>query len=194
MEQEQGLTQAEYDVLIKKQQEGDPNALYADNMREEKITNVIAQLDPSNLLDEIEHRLRGEKWNKINQEWVPIGNVKIAINEILISRLISFLGSVLNQNTTFSNYSVNEINNRMELVIEYIRDDLSDNDIEYDLVGKYTEMTRIGMIICETVSSVFRRALNGMESRRIFNALRVTDNLTQAPQKQTMKEAFQFWK
>ena len=67
-------------------------------------------------------------------------------------------------------------------------------DVEYGIEGDYTEMTRIGMIVCETVSSVFRRALNGMESRRIFNALKVTENLTQAPQKQSMKEAFQFWK
>ena len=191
---EQELTQAEYDILLKKHQENDPNALYADSMREEKVANVISQLDPNNLLDEIEHRLRGEKFNKLNQEWEPIGEISIAINEKLISRLMSFLGSVLNQNTTLSNYSINEINNRMELVIDYIRDDLSDNDREYGLEGNYTEMTRIGMIICETVSSVFRRALNGMESRRIFNALKVTESLTQAPQKQTMKEALQFWK
>ena len=191
---EKELTQTEYDLLLKKQQENDPNALYADSMREEKVVNVIAQLDPNNLLEEIEHRLRGEKFNKLNQEWEPIGEISISINEKLISRLMSFLGSVLNQNTTLSNYSINEINNRMELVIDYIRDDLSDNDSEYGLEGSYTEMTRIGMIICETVSSVFRRALNGMESRRIFNALKVTESLTQAPQKQTMKEALQFWK
>ena len=188
------MTQAQYDSLMKQQQDSDPNAIYADSMREEKVINVIAQLDPSNLLEEIEHRLRGEKLNKLTLEWEPIGNDKIAINEKLISRLMSFLGSVLNQNTTLSNYSINEINNRMELVIDYIRDDLTDNDIEYGIEGKYTEMTRIGMIVCETVSSVFRRALNGMESRRIFNALKVTESLTQAPQKQTMKEALQFWK
>ena len=191
---EQGLTQDEYDSLIKKQQEGDPNALYADSIREEKVANVISQLDPSNLLEEIEHRLRGEKLNKLTLDWEPIGEDKISIHEKLISRLMSFLGSVLNQNTTLSNYSINEINNRMELVIDYLRDDLTDNDVEYSIEGNYTEMTRIGMIVCETVSSVFRRALNGMESRRIFNALKVTESLTQAPQKQTFKEAFQFWK
>ncbi len=191
---EQGLTDEQYDKALKSQQDSDPNAIYADSMREERITNVIAQLDPSNLLEEIEHRLRGEKFNKETQIWEPIGNVSIAIHEKLVSRLMSFLGSVLNQNTTLSNYSINEINNRMELVIDYIRDDLTDNDVEYEIEGDYTEMTRIGMIVCETVSSVFRRALNGMESRRIFNALKVTESLTQAPQRQTMKEAFQFWK
>jgi len=192
--EEQGLTEAQYNEILKKQQESNPQALYADAMREEKVANVIAQLDPQNLLEEIEHRLRGEKYNKLIAAWEPIGDFKIAIDERLISKLMSFLGSVLNQNTTLSNYSINEINNRMELVIDYIRDDLTDNDIEYGIEGKYTEMTRIGMIVCETVSSVFRRALNGMESRRIFNALKVTESLTQAPQKQTMKEALQFWK
>ncbi len=187
------LSEAEYDY-IKKQQDNDPNALYADSMREEKVANVISQLDPQNLLEEIEHRLRGEKFNKLTKEWEPIGDYSIPMSEKLISRLMSFLGAVLNQNTTLSNYSIPEINNRMEMVIDYIRDDLSDNDKEYGLEGDYTEMTRIGMIVCETVSSVFRRALNGMESRRIFNALKVTESLTQAPQNQTMKEAFRFWK
>ena len=191
---EEGISQEEYDKLMKVRQDSDPNALYAENMREEKIANVIAQLDPQNLLDDIEHRLRGEKFNKIEQQWEAIGDERISINEKLISRFMSFLGAVLNQNTTLSNYSLNEINNRMELVIEYIRDDLTDNDVEYNLEGKYTEMTRIGMIICETVSSVFRRALNGMESRRIFASLKVTESLTTAPQRQTMKEALQFWK
>ena len=191
---EQEISQEDYDKLMKIKQDNDPNALYAENMREEKIANVIAQLDPQNLLDDIEHRLRGEKFNKLEQQWEAIGDVRISINEKLISRFMSFLGAVLNQNTTLSNYSLNEINNRMELVIEYIRDDLTDNDVEYNLEGKYTEMTRIGMIICETVSSVFRRALNGMESRRIFASLKVTESLTTAPQRQTMKEALQFWK
>jgi len=188
------MTQPQYDAFLKEQQENDPNAIYADSMREEKVANVISQLDPQHLLEEIEHRLRGEKFNKTSMEWEPIGNVKIVIHEGLISKLMSFLGSVLNQNTTFSNYSINEINNRMELVIEYLRDDLADNDEEYGLVGNYTEMSRIGMIICETVSSVFRRALNGMESRRMFNALKVTESLTQAPQRGSMKDALQFWK
>ncbi len=191
---EQEISQEDYDRLMKIKQDSDPNALYAENMREEKIANVISQLDPQNLLDDIEHRLRGEKFNKVEQQWVSIGDERISINEKLISRFMSYLGAVLNQNTTLSNYSLNEINNRMELVIEYIRDDLTDNDVEYNLEGKYTEMTRIGMIICETVSSVFRRALNGMESRRIFNALKVTESLTSTPQRQTMKEALQFWK
>ncbi len=178
--------------MMKQQIENDPNTMYADTMREEKIKNVISQIDPSNLLDEIEHRLRGEKYNKTNEEWEIISKNNKPINDELVSKLISFLGSVLNQNTTLSNYSTHEVNNRMELVIEYLRDDLTDNDEKYGIEGDYTEMTRVAMIVCETVSSVFRRALNGMESKRVFSALRVTENLTQT-NKPGLKDAFKFW-
>lgn len=180
-------------ALMKQQMDNDPNSIYADTMREEKVRNVIEQINPSNLLDDIEHRLRGEKFNSVNEEWEPINKNGNGLNDELISKLISFLGSVLNQNTTLSNYSINEVNNRMALVIEYIRDDLTDNDEKYGIAGDYTEMSRIGMIICETVSSVFRRALNGMESKRVFNALRVTESLTSAKQA-GIKDAFTFWK
>lgn len=184
-------SQEEY-ALMKQQMDNDPSTMYADSMREEKVKNVIAQIDPSNLLDEIEHRLRGEKFNKTNEQWEPISSKSKPMSEELISKLISFLGAVLNQNTTLSNYSTTEVNNRMALVIDYMRDDLTDNDDKYGLVGNYTEMTRIAMIVCETVSSVFRRALNGMESKRVFSALRVTENLTQT-NKPGLKDAFKFW-
>ena len=44
-------------------QANDPNVLYADYMREEKLRNIIAQLNPELLLTEIEHRIRGERKN-----------------------------------------------------------------------------------------------------------------------------------
>jgi hypothetical protein len=188
----EGQSASEEYQLMKQQQENSPETLYADSMREEKVTNVISQIDPSNLLGEIEHRLRGEKFNQQEQAWEPISKTSKPLSPELISKLISFLGSVLNQNTTLSNYSIHEVNNRMEMVIDYLRDDLSDNDEKYGIEGDYTEMTRIGMIMCEAVSSVFRRALNGMESKRIFSALKVTESLT-TPNKPGIKEAFKFW-
>lgn len=184
---------AEEMALMQQQQDNDPNTLYAEGMREDKIKNVISQIDPSNLLEEIEHKLRGEKFNYQTKEWTQISPDAEPLSELLISRFVSFLGAVLNQNTTLSNYSSNEINNRMEMVIDYIKDDLTDNDEEYNLVGNYTEMTRIAMIICETVSSVFKRATNGMESKRIFSSLKVSETLTPAKQggiKQAFKDIF----
>ena len=87
-----------------------------------------------------------------------------------------------------------EINNIMDLVIEYVRDDLTDNDEKYNLVGKYTEMTRIATIICFTVFSVLKQAMNGMLSRRVFSSLRVTEStMPNQPKKRTLADSFKFW-
>lgn len=115
----------------------DPNSLYADYMREEKTKNIIQQLNPDNLVEDIEHRIRGEKKNRFTGEWELINreaDKKSKISELLISRYISFLAGILNQNTSMSNYTSNEINNLMDMVVEHIKYDLSDNSEEYGFV------------------------------------------------------------
>jgi len=169
------------------------NNLYHDTLKEEKITNIISQLNPDNLLSDIEFRLRGYKKNRFTGTWEKLKGHK-EISEILISRFISFLGGILNDNTRFSNYSAGEINNVMGEIIGFVKDDLSDNDEEYGIVGDYDEMTRIGHIICINTFSVLKRALNGMESRRIFATLRVTENVNPQQQKKGIMDALQFWK
>ncbi len=173
------------------QQDNDPNALYADHMREEKVTNILQQIDPEGLLTEIEHRIRGEKKDIYTQEWVPINIHAKPVSEEMIANFISFLGAILNQNTCLSNFSQQEINNLMEVIIEWVRDDLSDNDEKYGIVGDYTEMTRIGNIICVTCLTVLKRSLNGQESRRVFKMMKVTESLT-PPKKKGIMDMFKF--
>jgi hypothetical protein len=218
-------------------QDQDPNSLYADYMREEKVINVIQQLNPDNLLEDIEHRIRGQKKNKFNAEWEKIdSSSNKKVSGLLIENYISFLGSLLNQNTSLSNFSNTEINNLMIMIIEHVRDDLADNAEEYGFVKNKTitinkpveilrtvvlsdgsiskiitskrnmdieviinsttdfnEMNRIGMIICGTTFSVFKRALNGMEARRVFGALKVTESLNQGNKKKGIMDALKFW-
>jgi len=171
----------------------DPNSIYSDYMREEKVKNILSQLNPDSLVEDIEHRIRGEKRNTFTHQWEKISENTKPINELLISNYISFLGSILNQNTSLSNYSANEINNIMSMIIEYLTDDLTDNDERYGLKGNYNEMTRIGNIICISTFSVFKRALNGQEARRIFSSLRVTESLSPQPQKKGILDFLKFW-
>ena len=180
----------------------DPNSLYADYMREEKVRNIIEQLNPDNLLEDIEHRIRGEKKNRLTKQWEAINKDSNEVSEILISNYISFLGSFLNQNTSLSNFSAQEINNLMGVVIDYLKDDLSDNSevynfVKYDMYGNemtdYNEMTRIGNIIAMSTFAVLKRAQNGMESRRIFSGLKMNENTSQQPAKKGMLDALKFW-
>jgi hypothetical protein len=200
---EENLNQEAIFKAEQQRQDQDPNSIYADYMREEKVTNVIQQLNPDNLVEDIEHRIRGEKKNRYTKEWEKINpdSTKV-ISNLMIENYMSFLSSLLNQNTSLSNFSSGEINNLMNMIVEYIRDDLSDNAYNYGFIvkdehGNYTidfnEMTRIGMIICGTTFSVLKRAQNGMEARRIFGALKVNESLSQTPQKKGMMEALKFW-
>lgn len=119
-----------------KAQASDPNAIYADSMREEKVRNIIAQLNPELLLTEIEHRIRGEKKNPFTEEWELIKKEGKPISEELVQNYISFLNVYLTQNNSLSNFSPGEINNIMAVVIDYIRDDLSDNAEKYGLTKR----------------------------------------------------------
>lgn len=194
------ISQQEYNLLMGNATENanqagqgtDPNSLYADYMREEKVRNIISQINPDNLMIEIEHRIRGEKKNPITKEWTPISTTKKKISEELVANFMSFLGSILNQNTSLSNFSSSEINNIMESVVDYVIRDLSDNDVKYNIVGDYNEMDRILNIICITVFSILKQAQNGMLARRLFSTLRVSENLTQNPKKSLLGD-FKFW-
>ena len=83
----------------------------------------------------------------------------------------------------------------MKLVIEWVVDDLDSHAVEYKLESNYTERTRIGHILLNSCFMALKRAMNGQESRRIFNALSVTENFSSAPQKKSgFIEALKFWK
>jgi hypothetical protein len=201
---EMQLQQSMQERLLAQQQQQDPNSLYADNMREEKVMNIIQQLNPDNLVEDIEHRIRGEKRNRFNQEWEKINpKSEKVVSDLLIENYISFLSSLLTQNTSLSNFSSQEINNLMMMIVEHIRDDLSDNAPDYGFITKdaygndtidFNEMNRIGMIICGTTFAVFKRAQNGMEARRIFSSLKVSESLNQQDGKKGLLESMKFWK
>ncbi len=174
-----------------KQLANDPNALYADNMREERTTNILSQINPDNLLTDIEHRIRGEKKNVYSGEWEPIAEGVPEISPILVSNFISFLGSILNQNTSMSNFTSGEINNLMGVITDWIKSDLIVHAKIYNMEGQYTEYDRIGFIILNNCFAVFKRALNGQESRRIFGIMRMTENSSSG--KRGFKDNFKFW-
>ena len=125
--------------------------LYANAVQEDKIKNIVSQLDPENQLKEIEMRIRGYKKNVFTKEWEKIDPSAPEPPRILISRFISYLSSVMNQNTTQGNLSEAQINALMRSSIGYITDELDGNAVEYGLEKNYTERTRIGHIMLNSM-------------------------------------------
>jgi hypothetical protein len=167
--------------------------LYTNAIQEEKIRNVISQLDPENQLKEIEMRIRGYKRNVFTRDWEKIDPDSPEPPKLLISRFISYLSSIMNQNTTQGNLSERQINKLMELAIYYVADELDGNAKLYDLENNYTERTRIGHIMLNSMFFTLNRALNGKESSRMWKAMSLQENMNQQP-KNKLVEAMRFWK
>ncbi len=168
--------------------------LYAAQIQEDRIKNLIYQISPDHQLLELQWRIKGYIKNPATGLWSKLNKDSPEPSPLLVSRYISYLSGILNQNTTLSNLSSGEINNIMKLIIEWLVDDLDANSEIYDLGKDYSERTRIGSLLLNTTFMVLKRAQNGMESRRIFKALSVTENLSAMPQQGGLKEALKFWK
>lgn len=171
-----------------------PNELYANAIQEERVKNIISQLNPDNQLQEIEMRIRGYKKNSFTQDWEKIDETIPEPPKLLVSKFISYLGSIMNQNTTQGNLTENQVNKIMKIAIEYVTDELDCNEDLYNLKDNYTEKTRIGDIIINSVFFVLTRALNGQEARRMWGSLSLSENYSQMPQKSKWTDALKFWK
>jgi hypothetical protein len=168
--------------------------LYANAIQEERIKNVIAQLDPENQLKEIEMRIRGYKKNYFSQEWEKIDPDTPEPPRLLVMRFISYLSSIMNQSATQSNLSEQQVNKLMWQTIEYIADELDANAQIYNLENNYTERTRLGHIILNSIFFILTRALNGQEARRMWKSLSLNESFNTSPQKSKFGEALKFWK
>lgn len=168
--------------------------LYAYQMQEERIRNIISQISPENQLNDIEMRIKGYKKNLFTGEWEKINPNIPEPNATLVSNYISYLSSIMNQSTTFGNVSPVQVNKLMKLIIEYIVDDLDANAADYGIAGNFSERTRIGHIILNSTFLVLTRAVNGMEARRIFSALSLQETMNPYQSQKRPSEWWKFWK
>jgi hypothetical protein len=157
--------------------------LYAGAIQEDKVKNIIAQLDPERQLKDLEMRLRGYKKNAYSGEWEKIDPNSPEPPKLLVSRFISYISSAMSQNLTQSNLSEPQINAIMGLAISYVSDELDSNAALYDLEGNYTERTRIGHTMLSTLFYALNRALNGQEAKRMWKAISLSESSNQQPTK-----------
>jgi len=167
--------------------------LYANVLNENRIQNIIAQISPDNQLYEIEMRMKGYKKNIYTGGWEKIDPNAPEPHSLLVSRYVAFISSILNQNTSLSNVSANQINKIMKITIEYVTDDLDANSNLYGLETDYTERTRLGYMMLNVLFLVLNRAKDGMESRRMWKALNVSETGS-LDQKKGMFDFMKFWK
>lgn len=88
---------------------------------EAKITNIVAQIDPKTIIDNLDHALLGEHYNKERMEWVMNVTGKPIVNDACRGAIISYLDGILTNNTTMGNIDEKRLSFLMESVIDSIK-------------------------------------------------------------------------
>lgn len=159
--------------------ESQADQVSAEAMQMNRVENIIAQLNPENLLVDIEHRLKRMRKDTFTGNWVPIQKDQKEVSPELIANIISYLSPFLTNNTTFSNYIDTEINKIMTLVIDDMIEDLCSNAEKYGIDKDYAERNRITEIVCTSIYSAMKRAMKGQEATKFWKALSIKGNVDQ---------------
>ena len=113
------------------------NAPYGAN--EQDITNIVAQIDPKTIIDNLDHALKGEHFNKERGEWVMNSSGKPMVNDACRSAIISYLDGILTNNTTMGNIDEKRLSLLMESIIESINRMFVSNLEEFGFVKPITK-------------------------------------------------------
>ena len=160
---------------------------------EAEITNIVGQIDPNTIIDNLDHALKGEQWNKEEGKWIPNASNKPLTNDACRGAIVSYLDGILNNNTTMGNVDVKKLSHIMEAIIQSIKRMFVVNLEEFGFVPqgeRYEEgiyynrgtpdsarMTMVANMIYGVCYMVLSRALHGTESKRVFKSLSMTDTM-----------------
>jgi len=170
---------------------------------EEKVENIVGQIDPQRILDNLNHSLKGEYYSKEESKWIKIGEE--LINDAGRGWIISYFTSILNNASTMGTIDETRFGYLMEGIIRTVTREFRNNLEKFGFVppgSRYKEkiyenkgtpdtarMDSIAEIIYQRACLVFSRSLSGSESKRIFQSLLMRDNLSYGEQMQPQQKS-----
>jgi len=167
---------------------------------ESSISNIVGQIDPNTIVDNLNHSLKGEFYDKEQGLWIMNPSKLPLVNDACRGFLISYSTGVLNNNSTLGIIKEQQLGFLMESVIEDITKEFVCNiekfgfvppgpgyaDAVYENKGTpdSSRMSSVSNMIFRAIFSCYTRSLNGMESKKIFSSLNMSDGLNFNPQQQ----------
>ena len=158
---------------------------------EQDINNIVAQIDPKTIIDNLDHALKGEHFEKETTKWIMNPTGKSLVNDDCRCFVISFLDAFLTNNTTMANVDEKRLGLIMEGVISTINRNFTTRLEEFGFVPKShtyskgvyqnkgspdsSKMEMVSNAVYSICFLVLTRALKGQESIRIFKSLSMTD-------------------
>jgi len=158
---------------------------------EEEIKNIVEQINPSHILDNLNHSLKGEYFNKEKGSWEKVGNV--LVNDACRGWIISYFSSMMNNASTMGIISENQLSFLMEGIIKTVTKTFRCNLEKFGFVpkGKYyhlneyenkgtpdtSRMDDVSEMIYSRALLILSRSLQGTENKRIFKSLNMNDQM-----------------
>jgi len=156
---------------------------------EEEITNIVGQIDPAHILDNLNHSLKGEYFNKEKGVWEKVGDE--LVNNSCRGWIISYFSSLMNNASTMGIIQESRLGFLMEGVIKTVTREFRCNLEQFGFVPpgrgyktkKYenkgtpdtARMESIAEMIYSRAFLIMSRSLRGTESTRIFKSLTMAD-------------------
>ena len=156
---------------------------------EEEIKNIVGQIDPAHILDNLNHALKGEYFNKEQGVWEKVGDE--LVNTACRGWIVSYFTSIMNNASTMGIISEKQFSFLMEGIINTIAREFRCNLEKFGFVAKgssYDEgdfqnkgtpdtsrMTSINEMILQRAFIVYSRSIAGSENKRVFKSLTMAD-------------------
>tara|TARA_Y100000310_G_C20701481_1_gene830380 strand:- start:2782 stop:3384 length:603 start_codon:yes stop_codon:yes gene_type:complete len=164
---------------------------------EGSIANIVGQIDPSTIIDNLNHSLKGEFFDKESGLWKMNPSGVPLVNDACRGFIISYITGIMNNNSTMAIITQNQLGFIMESVIEELGKEFVCNLERFGFVppgvgykkGCYenkgtpdsARMSSVCGMVFRAVFSCYTRSLNGMESRKMWGSLHMTDAMNYSP-------------
>ena len=190
------------------QEYSEPDYQVGNYAGEGSISNIVDQIDPQQIIDNFNHALKGEYFNKELGAWVHAGEGSPLVNDACRGWIISYLTAIMNKASTLGTINEKQFSSLMEGVIRNVTREFVCNLEKFGFVPKGPEydqkiyhnrgipdssrMDTIAEAIYQRSFLIYSRSLNGMESRKIFSSLSMNDqmNFGQPQQKRGIGSLF----
>ncbi len=177
------------EILEEQPQGQQPSRIYDSLVQEEKVSSFLSQTSPLRSMANIDYILRGYMYNQEERKYVKVSD---GIPNKIRLDFLQMLTPHLSEDARMTNLSDHQINQMMAFIIEWVVDYLDCAAKEHNLIE--TQMTKIGLILLTAVYYTILRAQNGMESKEVFDSLKLGENINSIPQNKVEKDWYKFWK
>jgi len=149
--------------------------------------SLVKATRPEKVIDEIEHRLKGEIYDDNTEKWIIPKGVKPLINEIGIRSIMIDIRSIMNQNTILSNLRDDEVSHIIVGLGDTIITKLMMRHEEFGV--DQAELTTIVYLVCNTSYCALKRGYFEGERRFLKTTTQEKIGVMQYPQQMQEKKS-----